>query len=83
MIPRSRHFEIPPQAYALFEVAIARHLIVLDRAGAAWAVVRAYAKLSQKQKFIAAAKAGEADETGETFTRAFGKIAARKTRPAR
>lgn len=28
-----------------------------------------YAKLSQKQKFIAAAKAGEADETGETFER--------------
>ena len=33
-----------------------------------------YAKLSQKQKFIAAAKAGEADETGETFRRAFGKV---------
>jgi hypothetical protein len=29
-----------------------------------------YAKLSQKQKFIAAAKAAEADETGETFKRA-------------
>lgn len=33
-----------------------------------------YAKLSQKQKFIAAAKAGEADESGETFNQAFRKI---------
>lgn len=38
-----------------------------------------YAKLSQKQKFIAAAKAMEVDETGETFLRTFRKIA--KTKP--
>ncbi len=30
-------------------------------------VPKDYAKLSQKQKFIAAAKAAETDETGETF----------------
>lgn len=33
-----------------------------------------YAKLSQKQKFIAAAKAAEADEGGETFRAAFAKV---------
>jgi hypothetical protein len=33
-----------------------------------------YAKLSQKQKFIAAAKAVEADETGETFRQALSRV---------
>lgn len=33
-----------------------------------------YDKLSQKQKFIAAAKAAEADETGETFGRAIKRL---------
>ena len=37
-----------------------------------------YAKLSQKQKFIAAAKAAEVDETGETFLRSFKTIATHK-----
>jgi hypothetical protein len=37
-----------------------------------------YAKLSQKQKFIAAAKAMEVDETGETFLRTFKPIATYK-----
>jgi hypothetical protein len=37
-----------------------------------------YAKLSQKQKFIAAAKAMEVDETGETFERTFKPIATHK-----
>jgi hypothetical protein len=40
-----------------------------------------YAKLSQKQKFIAAAKAAEVDETGETFDRMFKKIATAKKVP--
>lgn len=31
-------------------------------------------KLSQKERFIEAARAAEADETGETFERTFGKI---------
>jgi hypothetical protein len=31
-------------------------------------------KLSQKRKFIEAAKAAECDESGETFMRAFQKI---------
>ncbi len=35
---------------------------------------KGYAKLSQRQKFLAAAKAAEADESGETFERAFRKI---------
>jgi hypothetical protein len=34
-----------------------------------------YAKLSQKEKFIAAAKEFEADETGKTFLRSFKAIA--------
>lgn len=33
-----------------------------------------YAKLSQKQKFIAAAKAAEVDESGEPFETALTKI---------
>jgi hypothetical protein len=37
-----------------------------------------YAKLSQKEKFIAAAKEFEADETGETFDRTFKTIAKHK-----
>jgi len=37
-----------------------------------------HAKLSQKQKFIAAAKAVELDETGETFLRTFKPIATPK-----
>ena len=37
-----------------------------------------YAKLSQKQKFIAAAKAAGVDETGETFLRTFKPIATHK-----
>lgn len=34
-----------------------------------------YGKLSQKEKFIAAAKAHGADESGETFLRTFKTIA--------
>lgn len=37
-----------------------------------------YAKLSQKEKFLAAAKAFEADETGETFLASFKTIAGHK-----
>jgi hypothetical protein len=33
-----------------------------------------YAKLSQKQKFIAAAKAAESDESGETFNQALNRV---------
>ena len=33
-----------------------------------------YAKLSQKQKFVEAAKLAEADESGDEFRRAFTKI---------
>lgn len=33
-----------------------------------------YAKLSQKEKFIAAAKAADVDESGESFIRAFRKL---------
>lgn len=33
-----------------------------------------YPKLTAKQRFIEAARAAEADETGETFERAIGKI---------
>jgi hypothetical protein len=36
---------------------------------------KGYDKLSQKEKFIAAAKAHGADETGETFLRSFKAIA--------
>ncbi len=36
---------------------------------------KGYAKLSQKEKFIAAAKAAQVDETGETFVRSFKSIA--------
>ena len=39
---------------------------------------KGYAKLSQKEKFIAAAKAAEVDETGETFLRSFKTIAIHK-----
>jgi len=41
---------------------------------------KGYAKLSQKEKFIAAAKAAEVDETGETFERSFKTIAKHKTK---
>ncbi|HSS15177.1 MAG TPA: hypothetical protein VLL04_14860 [Rhizomicrobium sp.] len=37
-----------------------------------------YAKLSQKEKFLAAAKEFETDETGETFLKSFKTIAKRK-----
>jgi hypothetical protein len=37
-----------------------------------------YAKLSQKEKFIAAAREFEADETGKTFLRTFKNIAKHK-----
>jgi hypothetical protein len=37
-----------------------------------------YQKLSQKEKFMAAAKQFEADETGETFLRSFKTIAKHK-----
>jgi glucan phosphorylase len=37
-------------------------------------------KLSQKEKFIAAAKAHGADETGETFLKAFKGIAKPKAK---
>jgi hypothetical protein len=39
---------------------------------------KGYAKLSQKEKFIAAAKEFEADETGDTFLRSFKTIAKHK-----
>jgi len=39
---------------------------------------KGYAKLSQKEKFIAAAKEFETDETGETFLRSFKTIAKHK-----
>jgi len=39
---------------------------------------KGYEKLSQKEKFIAAAKAAEVDETGETFLRSFKTIAKAK-----
>jgi hypothetical protein len=42
---------------------------------------KGYAKLSQKQKFIAAAKAAGVDETGKTFLRAFKPIATHKRPP--
>jgi hypothetical protein len=35
---------------------------------------KGYKNLSQKDKFIAAAKAGEADETGDTFAKAMSKL---------
>lgn len=38
------------------------------------AKAKGYDALSQKQKFIAAAKAGEADETGETFRKTVKKL---------
>ena len=40
---------------------------------------KGYAKLSQKEKFIAAAKAAEVDETGETVLRSFKAIAKHKS----
>jgi hypothetical protein len=39
---------------------------------------KGYAKLSQRQKFLAAAKAAEADDTGETFERAMQMLAPAK-----
>jgi hypothetical protein len=39
---------------------------------------KGYAKLSQKEKFIAAAKEFEVDETGETFLKSFKTIANHK-----
>jgi hypothetical protein len=39
-----------------------------------------YAKLSQKEKFLEAAKMFEADETGETFLRSFKTIAKPKAK---
>lgn len=39
---------------------------------------KSYAKLSQKEKFVAAAREFEADETGETFDRTFKTIAKHK-----
>ena len=42
---------------------------------------KGYAKLSQKGKFLAAAKEFEADETGETFLRSFKAIAKPKASP--
>jgi len=36
---------------------------------------KGYAKLSQKEKFLAAAKEFEADETGKTFLQSFKTIA--------
>ena len=40
---------------------------------------KGYAKLSQKEKFIAAAKEFETDETGKTFLASFKRIATHKT----
>jgi hypothetical protein len=37
-----------------------------------------YDRLSQKQKFIAAAKAADADETGAAFDRALSRIVPKK-----
>ena len=42
---------------------------------------KGYAQLSQKEKFLAAAKEFEADETGETFLRSFKAIAKPKKTP--
>jgi hypothetical protein len=42
---------------------------------------KGYAKLSQKEKFIAAAKEFEADETGKTFLASFKGIATAKKKP--
>ena len=39
---------------------------------------KGYAKLSQKEKFLAAAKEFEADETGDTFLKSFKTIAKHK-----
>jgi hypothetical protein len=39
---------------------------------------KGYAKLSQQEKFIAAAKEFEADETGGTFLKSFKTIASHK-----
>ena len=41
---------------------------------------KGYAKLSQKEKFLAAAKEFEADETGKTFLQSFKAIAKPKTK---
>jgi len=43
---------------------------------------KSYAKLSQKEKFIAAAKEFEADETGDTFLKSFKIIAEHKPKSA-
>jgi hypothetical protein len=42
-----------------------------------------YAKLSQKEKFIAAAKEFEADETGKTFLASFKTIARQRAKPGK
>ena len=41
---------------------------------------KGYAKLSQSEKFIAAAKEFEADETGNTFLKSFKTIAKHPTK---
>ena len=41
---------------------------------------KGYDKLSQKEKFIAAAKEFDADETGKTFLRSFKAIAKAKAK---
>ena len=41
---------------------------------------KGYTKLSQKEKFLAAAKEFEADETGDTFLSSFKKIASHKSK---
>jgi hypothetical protein len=40
---------------------------------------KGYKKLSQKEKFIAAAKAADADESGETFGRVMREVIPPKT----
>jgi hypothetical protein len=44
---------------------------------------KGYAKLSQKEKFLAAAKEFEADETGKTFLQSFKAIAKHKPEAAK
>jgi hypothetical protein len=39
---------------------------------------KGYSKLTQRKNFLAAAKAAEADESGETFEQAFRKIVPQK-----
>ena len=42
-----------------------------------------YAKLSQKEKFMAAAQEFEAEQTGETFLRSFKTIAKPRAKPGK